>query len=120
MISASLGSATLNKNILFPSPCRLREAADDDGTRRVVVEDDHARTVRDRLGLVGCVSEEGLGAAPDRDHHLAHPPRVDLRADAANLSDQLVIGFRHNPTVVRAFGLWSRVQRSSASRSSSV
>src|SRR5438874_423204 len=49
IIRASLGSATLYRNIVVPTPLPLRIAADDDGARLVVLDHDHARSLRDLL-----------------------------------------------------------------------
>src|SRR3954449_10486443 len=75
MIRASLGSATLYRNIC-PAPFPL-VAAHGDGSRRGLLEHEHAGTLRDRLGRVRCVSVEALRSSTHRNHHLAHLACLD-------------------------------------------
>src|SRR4029453_5390399 len=97
MTRASLGSATRHISLKIKNrpagaaatpPARIRgsmpppfdaalHGADHDGTRREVLDHDHAGAGRDGVLGVGGVGVEGLAATTDGDHDLTDPLRRD-------------------------------------------
>src|SRR5215212_1773819 len=112
MTRASLGSATRHMSLKIANrttrpttttPARIRgsiappfdaalHGADHDGPWREVLDHDDAGAGRDGVLGVGGVGVEGLAAAADGDHDLAHPFGADRAGHAADLPDHLLVG----------------------------
>src|SRR5512133_2872072 len=112
MTRASLGSATRHMSLKIANrtarptttmPARIwgsiaspfdaaLHGADHDGPWREVLDHDDAGAGRDGVLGVGGIGVEGLAAAADGDHDLAHPFGPDRAGHAADLPDHLLVG----------------------------